>query len=157
MKNPVKKISPALFALTLICFCLPFITISCRQEQITTLNGIELATGKTVKPPSLFGEQTKEQKIPAEPLAILALFSGIIGLGTSFIKAKKSAIAPAGAGTAGFILLLMLKSKIDDEIVKQGQGLFLVSYGFGFWMAFLFFVSSALINIYSLVQDKDDY
>lgn len=156
MKNPVKKISPPLFALTLICFCLPFITISCRQEQITTLNGIELATGKTVKPPSFFGEKTKEQKIPPEPFAALAFFSGIVGLGTSFIKAKKSAIAPAGAGTAGFILLLMLKSKIDDEIVKQGQGLFLVSYGFGFWMAFLFFVSSALINIYRLVQDKDD-
>ena len=156
MKFSGNKISPALFTLVLICFFLPFITFSCRQEPIATLNGIELATGKTIKSPSFVGEQTKEEKIPAEPLATLAFLSGLVGLGTSFIKAKKSAIAPVGSGTAGFILLLMLKSKIDDEIVKQGQGIILVSYGFGFWMAFLFFVSAALINIYSLVQDKDD-
>ncbi|MDF5730410.1 MAG: hypothetical protein PUP92_20905 [Rhizonema sp. PD38] len=50
----------------------------------------------------------------------------------------------------------MLKSKLDDEILKQGQGLLLVSYGLGFWLAFLFFVASALVNIYTLVQDKDE-
>ena len=156
MNFPSKRISPALFTLILICFFLPFITFSCRQEPITTLNGVELATGKTIKSPSVLGQQTKEEKIPPEPLATLALLSGLVGLGTSFIKAKKSAIGAVGSGTTGFILLLMLKSKIDDEIVKQGQGIILVSYGFGFWMAFLFFVSAALINIYSLVQDKDD-
>lgn len=89
MNKVRRKISPALFTLTLICFFLPFITVSCRQEEITTLNGIDLAIGKTVRQPSIFGNQPKEQKIPADPLATIALISGVIGLGTSFIKAKK--------------------------------------------------------------------
>ncbi|MBW4571923.1 MAG: hypothetical protein KME31_29095 [Tolypothrix carrinoi HA7290-LM1] len=151
-----RKISPALFTLTLICFFLPFITVSCRQEEIATLNGIDLAIGKTVRQPSIFGNQSKEEKIPADPLATIALISGVIGLGTSFIKAKKSAIAPAGAGIVGFILLLMLKSKIDSEIVKQGQGLLLVSYGFGFWLAFIFFISATFLNVYSLIDSQKD-
>jgi hypothetical protein len=151
-----RKISPALFTLTLICFFLPFITVSCRQEEITSLNGIDLAIGKTLRQPSIFGKQPKEQKIPADPLATIALISGVIGLGTSFIKAKKSAIAPASAGIVGFILLLMLKSKIDSEIVKQGQGLLLVSYGFGFWLAFLFFISATFLNVYSLLDSQKD-
>lgn len=151
-----RKISPALFTLTLICFFLPFITVSCRQEEIATLNGIDLAIGKTVRQPSIFGNQSKEEKIPADPLATIALISGVIGLGTSFLKAKKSAIAPAGAGIVGFILLLMLKSKIDSEIVKQGQGLLLVSYGFGFWLAFIFFISATFLNVYSLIDSQKD-
>ncbi|MGI2908212.1 hypothetical protein [Tolypothrix sp. VBCCA 56010] len=151
-----RKISPALFTLTLICFFLPFITVSCRQEEIATLNGIDLAIGKTVRQPSIFGNQSKEEKIPADPLATIALISGVIGLGTSFIKAKKSAFAPAGAGIVGFILLLMLKSKIDSEIVKQGQGLLLVSYGFGFWLAFIFFISATFLNVYSLIDSQKD-
>lgn len=155
MKNPAKKISPALFGISLICFFLPFITISCQQQPIANLTGVQLATGTDIKQPRFFGKETKEQKIPADPLALMALVSGVVGLGTSFIKAKRSAIAPAGAGAAGFILLLMLKSKIDNEIVKQGQGLILVSYGLGFWLVFLLYVSATVINIYSFVQEKD--
>lgn len=50
----------------------------------------------------------------------------------------------------------MLKSKIDSEIVKQGQGLLLVSYGFGFWLAFIFFISATFLNVYSLMDSQKD-
>ncbi|RAM51493.1 MAG: hypothetical protein C6Y22_11280 [Hapalosiphonaceae cyanobacterium JJU2] len=156
MNTSTKKISPALFSLTLICFFLPFITISCRQEPLVTLNGVEVATGKEIQSPSIFGEPVRKEKIPGEPLAALAFLSGAIGLGTSFLKAKKSAVIPAGCGAAGFILLLIVKSKIDNEILKQGQGLILVNYGFGFWLAFFLFICATLINIYIVVQDQDE-
>lgn len=155
MSNASRKISPALFSLGLFCFFLPFITVSCRQEQLITLNGVELASGKEIQQPSLFG-QPKTEKIPGEPLALFAMLSGLVGVGTSFIKAKKSAAIPAGAGAVGFILLLMLKSKIDDVILKQGQGFILVNYGLGFWLAFLIYVSAILVNIYSLLTEKDE-
>jgi len=87
---------------------------------------------------------------------VLALISGFIGLGTSFIKAKKGAIAPAASGATGSILLLIIKSKLDDEIIKQGQGLLLVTYGLGFWLAFFLFVSATVLNVYSVVQEKDE-
>jgi hypothetical protein len=156
MKNPSKKISPALFGLTLICFFMPFVTISCQEQPISSFTGVELARGTSVKSPSFGGNSSKQEQIPPNLFATMALLSGVVGFGTSFLKAKKSAIAPAGAGTAGFILLLMLKSQIDGEIAKQGQGILLASYGLGFWLAFLLFISAALVNIYTLVQQKDD-
>lgn len=155
MKNTARKISPALFGITLICFFLPFTKISCQQQEILNLTGVQLATGTSIKQPSLTGG-SQEQKIPGEPLAMLAIASSVVGFVTSLMKARKSAIAPAGSGAIGFILLLMLKSKIDDSILREGQGLIVVSYGLGFWLAFLLFVSATVINIYSLVPDKTE-
>jgi hypothetical protein len=155
MTHPAKKISPALFGVALICFFMPFVSLSCEQRQITSFTGIELAIGKKIKSPSLFGQPRKEREIPSEPLAAMALLSGVVGLGTSFIKAKKSAVVSAGAGTAGFILLLMVKAKIDDAVVKQGSGIILASYGFGFWLTFLLFLSATVLNLYSLIE-KDN-
>jgi hypothetical protein len=131
MKNTARKISPALFGITLICFFLPFTKISCQQQEILNLTGVQLATGTSIKQPRFTGG-SQEQKIPGEPLAMLAMASTVVGLATSLMKAKKSAIAPAGSGAIGFILLLMLKSKIDDSILREGQGLIVVSYGLGF-------------------------
>ncbi|MEA5566505.1 MULTISPECIES: hypothetical protein [unclassified Anabaena] len=156
MKNTARKISPALFGMTLICFFLPFTKLSCQQQEVMTLTGIQLATGTSIKQPSFGGVGKREQKIPGEPLAMLAIASSIIGFATSFMKANNTAIAPAGSGAIGFILLLMLKSKIDDSIVREGQGLILVSYGLGFWLAFLLFVAATVINIYSLIPDKTE-
>ncbi len=156
MKNSAKKISPALFGITLICFSLPFVTVSCQQQPVITLTGIQLAAGISIKQPSLFANQSKEQKIPSDPFTVLALISGVVGLGTSFIKAKKSAIAPALSGATGSILLLIIKSKLDDEIIKQGQGLLIVTYGLGFWLAFFLFASATVLNVYSVVQEKDE-
>lgn len=155
MKTQSKKLSPALFGLTLICFCMPFVTISCQEQKIMEFNGVQLATGTTIKQPT-FNGPAKEEKIAGNPLAGLAIVAGVVGLGTSFIKAKKAAVAPAGSGAAGSILLLMLKSTLDNEIVKQGQGLLLVNYGFGFWLAFLLFVASTIVNVYSVVQPSND-
>lgn len=155
MTKQTKKLSPALFGLTLMCFCMPFVTVSCQEQKIMELSGVQLATGTTIKQPSFSGPP-KEQKIAGDPLATLAILAGVVGLGTSFIKAKKAAVAPAGSGAAGSILLLMLKSTLDNEIVKQGQGLLLVNYGFGFWLAFLLFVASTVVNVYTIAQPGND-
>jgi hypothetical protein len=156
MNNAVKKISPALFSLGLFCFFLPFTTVSCQEQQLATLNGIELAGGKEVRTPSILGSPSKSQKIPGEPLAALAILSGLLGLGSSFIRIKRSGIIPAGSAAAGFILLLMLKSKIDDAVAREGAGLILVSYGLGFWLAFIIYVSAMLVNIYGLILEKNE-
>jgi hypothetical protein len=156
MNNVIKKISPALFSLGLFCFFLPFTTISCQQQQLATLNGVELAGGKEVKTPSILGSPSKTEKIPGEPLAALAILSGLVGLGGSFVRIKRSAIIPAGSAAAGFILLLMLKSKIDDAVVKEGAGLIVVSYGLGFWLTFMIYVSAMLVNIYSLIIEQNE-
>lgn len=36
-----KKISASLFALILVCFFLPFVTVSCENQPVLQLSGIE--------------------------------------------------------------------------------------------------------------------
>jgi hypothetical protein len=156
MKTTAKKISPALFGLTLLCFFLPFVKLSCQRQELVSLTGTQLATGKSIEKTRFSRGNNRQEEIPPEPLAIIALLSSVVGLGTSLIKSKKTAIAPASAGTIGFIVLLMLKYKIDDAILKQGQGFILVSYGLGFWLAILLFASATALSIYSLLPDEVD-
>jgi hypothetical protein len=160
MSNARKTISPALFGLGLFCFFLPFLTVSCQQQEVVTFNGIELAGGKEIKTPNVFGQNSQTEKTDGDPLAALAILSGLVGLGGSFIRVKKSAVIPAGAGAAGFILLLMLQLRINDAISKASaaQGLIGITYtyGLGYWLAFILYLSAMLLNIYGLISEKDE-
>jgi len=155
MDSPTKKISPALFGVILVSFFLPFVNISCQSQKLMTLTGVQLATGTTIEQPSLFGRETKKQEIPAEPMAIFSLIAAVVGLGTSFLKTKNSAVAPAASGGIGLVLTLIMKSKIDDAVLKNGQGIIQVDYEIGFWLVFLLFLSAAILNAYNLYQEKD--
>jgi hypothetical protein len=162
MSNARKTISPALFGLGLFCFFLPFLTVSCQQQEVVTFNGIELAGGKEIKTPAVFGQNSQTEKTDGDPLTALAILSGLVGLGGSFLKFKKSAAVPAGAGAAGFILLLMLQLRINDAITKESaaQGLGLIgithTFGLGYWLAFILYLSAMLVNVYGLISEKDE-
>jgi len=152
MRNGAKKLSPSIFGIALICFFLPFIEVSCEGQKIATFIGIQLVTGTRIERPAAFGGGEQVQRVEGEPLAILALFSAIVGLGLSFLKGKKSSIAPAIIGAAGLILLLVLKIKLDSNILKEGQGMLQLKYGIGFWLTFLFFLFAAGLNAFLFSQ-----
>lgn len=143
MKNGFKKFSPAIFGIAIICFFLPFINVTCSGEKVATLTGIQLVTGTTIEQPSMFGEKKQVRKVEGEPLAILAFLSAIVGLGLSFLKSRKSSIAPAIMGIAGLILLLLLKAKLDNDILREGEGMLRLEYEIGFWLTFLLFLFAA--------------
>ncbi len=152
MENGTKKFSLAIFGIVLVCFFLPFITVSCQGQKITTLTGIQLVTGTTIEQPSMFGKK-QVQKVSGEPLAALVFLCAAFGLGSSFIKGKKSAIAPAAAGGIGLISLLMLKLKLDNEILREGKGMLELEYGVGFWVVLILFLIAIVLNVY-LMQGK---
>jgi hypothetical protein len=156
MQTPIKRVSPAIFGLILICFFLPFLTVSCQSQKFVslTLTGVQLATGTTIEQPRFLEGQKSEEKIPAEPLAFFLIVTTCVGLGTSFIKSNKSAIIPAGTGAAGTVLLLLLKSKIDNEVLKSGRGLLQVEYGIGFWISFFLFLAAAILNGFIFSQTR---
>ena len=81
----------------------------------------------------------------------------IIGLALSFIKNRKSAILPAVSGGIGTITLLMLKSKIDNDVLREGGGMILVQveYTFGFYAILILMVAAVGLNIY-VFFGKDD-
>ena len=154
--SQVKRFSPAIFGVVLICFFLPFISVSCGAQKVVTLSGVQLVTGTTIEQPDLFGEGQQAETMDGEPLAILAFLSAVAGLGLSFLKGRKVAIAPAVSGAAGSVLLLLLKSRIDNEVLSQGGGMIQVEYEIGFWLTILVFLSAAGLNGFLLLQSKEE-
>jgi hypothetical protein len=56
MQENERMIRPALGAIVLICFFMPFLKISCGGQPIASITGLDLALGKTIEPPNFFGD-----------------------------------------------------------------------------------------------------
>lgn len=160
-----KKISASMFALILICFFLPFISVSCQGSNVLTMSGLQMATGvEMAAPSSSFGgypgmsglsSQAQTQKIPGTPAAGLAFCAAGAGLAATLLlkNRKQKHLVPAITSGVGFLLLLWIKSSTDDSILKQGSGMVQVNYGTGFWLAFLLFLGAAGLNGYQYMEE----
>jgi hypothetical protein len=131
-----KKLSPALFGFALFCFLLPFATVSCNQQKVASFTGFQLVLGTTVPQPQMFGP-SKMQRVDGEPLAILAFLSCLVALGLGFAKSRNTEIGAAVLAGIGVVCLLMLKSKLQDEVLRQSSDILQVNYESGYWLAVL--------------------
>lgn len=153
MESNVKRASPAIFVLALICFFLPFVTFSCQGQKVLSLSGIQLVTGSSVQQPQMFGPP-KSQNMDPEPVAIFAFLCGVLGLALSFLKGRAGTIAPAAAGGLGAILLLAMRSFIEGDVLKQGAGVIQANYEAGLYVVVTLFLAAVALNIFVLVQSK---
>lgn len=140
------------FALIMLLFLMPFISVSCNQQPIITLSGLDLASGKSIEIKEPFTGKIKKVENHPEPLAIIAFAASAIGLVFTLAKGRASTIFSVGCGATGFLALLLLKVKVDADVLKQGQGVFSADYRFGFWVALLFFASILATNGYLLFK-----
>ena len=155
MKKSVKNISPAIFGIIVICFFLPFINVSCSDQKLMSFTAFQMVTGTTIQQPSMFGENTERQEVDPEPLAIAIFACVIAGLLLSFIKNRKTAILPLICAIVGIATLLMLKSKIDNDVLNEGGGILQIDYVFGFWSILLLLIIAVLLNGY-VFSGKDE-
>jgi hypothetical protein len=121
---------------------------------VARLNGLNLVVGTTINTPSPLGGPPKINRIPGEPFATGAFLCATIGVATSFLKPKKSALIPAVSGGLGVLFLLFLKSKLEDDILRQGTGMLIIDFQSGYWFAFLLFIGATAINAYTNVQHR---
>jgi hypothetical protein len=160
-----KKISASMFALILICFFLPFVSISCQGKDIMNMSGLQMATGFEMQSPAAgLGtypgmsslSKTPAQKIPSTLSAGLAFCCAAVGLATTLLLKNRQQryLIPAISGGLGFLLLLWLKAGTDDSVLKQGSGMIQVNYGPGFWLAFLLFLGATGLNGYQYMEEK---
>jgi hypothetical protein len=143
MQESLKKFSPAVFGIIIICFMLPWVNLSCQGQNAATFSGLQLVTGTTV--------QQQNQEVKSEPLAVAVLVLTILGLALSFLKDKKSPIIPGIIGVAAFILLLLLKSKIDTDASNHSIQ---VQYAIGFWLVLILFIGAIALNGYLYFYSK---
>jgi len=155
METPLRKISSAAFGLVLVCFFLPWMSFTCQGHEIATLSGVQLITGTSIQQPGRFG-YTEERETDSEMLAVVALVLIVVGLVLSVFNKPKFEILPAISGLAALISLLMLKAKIDDQIISEGTGMLRVRYEAGYWMVLAGLVAAMLLNsnLFSLAQKR---
>lgn len=140
MKN--KKISPSIFLLVFICLFLPFAEISCNGNLVGSVTTMNLVTGT----------QLDGKDVSSEPIAILLLLIVIGGIVVGFIKNRKHLLGLIFS-IAGFILNLLLRSGITNKVMEQGKGIFDISYGIGFYLPLLLFISAIGVNAYALKEE----
>lgn len=149
-----KKFSHVLYVLIIFCFLLPFYNLSCSGQKVMSLTGFQIATGTEYAQPNMFGGVGKTTKIDPEPLAIFALLIAVIGLIIGSIKVKSMGLISGILSISGAVFLFLLKNKLDSNVIAQGQGMIKIEYEFGYWLALLLFIASAVIQGFVYNQEK---
>lgn len=105
-----------------------------------------MVTGTSVDQPQMFGPP-KAQKVEAEPLSVLAFCCGLVGLGISLVKSQKTAIFLVVLAGMGAVAVLLLKSKLDGQILKQAGGVIHAEYEVGFWLVLVSYLAGVALNV----------
>lgn len=129
----MKNISPIGFAVALLCFFMPFTTVSCQGHQLWTVSGLQLANGTQVSEPG--SDPPKMRDIPSDPYVLAVLICSLVGLVVSFLPGSASRFGTLGIALIGIALLVIFKVRTDADILKEGKGLLQVQYELGYFGA----------------------
>jgi hypothetical protein len=151
-----QALSPTVFGLVLVCFFLPFVDVSCQRTKVAELTGIRLVTGSTVERPRASGQGAPEKvERGAEPLASFAFLACLAGIGLNFLGGRKRHLFLAGLGLAGVILLILLKIKLEHDVLHEAEGLFRLDFRAGYWLALAGFCGAGGLNLLLFFQGGD--
>lgn len=130
------KISPALFGIIILCFVLPFVSVSCGGTEIFRLSGMDF----------LKGMSDQGQSMDPNPLAIIALIAAIIGICIGFSGKKAANMGSAALGLIGFVSGIALKVTFDSRVAEEGAQ---TSWQIGYFLMLILFGVAAVYNIVS--------
>jgi hypothetical protein len=116
------------------------------------LTGQQMVTGTTMTQPQPFGPPQK-QKLDGDPFAAVAALCSIAGIVLS-LMGRQMAVGAAASGSIGVLSLIFMRSRLDAQIQRQGQGLASITYETGFTLVTLLLIAGAIWNFYLVVQGK---
>ena len=172
MDHKARFATPAGFGIALICFVLPFATLSCQGREVATLSGLDLAFGSTLDASALpmnpsgaaeFEQKSKEeqeaamlkvmgsaqaQAIGSNLWAIAAAVAAAAGLGAAVLGGRTAGAVPAAIAGLGALLLLLAKSRVEGQVAGPTMGMGQVSWNAGFWLCLAAFAATAAFNAY---------
>jgi len=157
-KAHARKFSPALFGLAMLCFFFPFTHISCQGDRVATFSGVQLVVGTRIPMADIemLGQApgAAQQRVGRELWAILAFLSAGAGLAGLALKDQRRYLGGGIAGAVGVLALLLLKLRIDDAVLSEGEGMLRAEYGGGYYLAMLVFACAAALHGYLLWDAK---
>jgi hypothetical protein len=142
------------FGSAILLFLLPFVTVSCGNMVNVPLTGMNLAVGTSLEMKEPFSGKIKKEKVEMEPLATLALIAAVIGAIFGFVNAMPARILNLLSGIAGIFFLLLLKAKLDKEVLKESSGMVVLHYEAVFWIVMLLFLLAAVVSIYAVISSN---
>lgn len=149
-------VSRSMIIALIICFFLPFITVSCGDIASASLSGIKMVTGGPVIFNTPQGPQVGPEPVSPNIHMIGAFVLALASLGVTFLKisTRMKSIALSVTSGIGTILFLTFKSTTDSEaaLILKPQGI-LLRYEFWFWLAWALFVAIAVVNLVTLYKE----
>lgn len=147
------SIRMAPFVVGILCFVLPFLHISCDGNKVMQLTGVQLVTGFDMKNPMT--EETSHN--PSERLAVIALVALAVGAAFCVHAGRARAIVAAFSGGAALLALLLLKSRMDAQILKEASGMPIsLDYLLGFWAVCLSSLAGTILSIMRVKHEAID-
>jgi len=141
---PRRQISLAAFAVAAVGFFLPFVTLSCAGRPVVTATGIQLMTGQVNTTPP--GEPLGARAVPDVDLSLLVLAAFACTVLGMFASRWGRRPVPACAGGIGAGALLLFSSALSAHVRQQGNGMFTLEYGHGFYLALFGLIAAVVAN-----------
>lgn len=138
------------FAVIIICFLLPFVTVKCDKYEIAKLNGIDLVTGYEV------GVDTDQpQKFDPNIFILGSLIMAVAGLVMAFLKFRGNKIASLVVSFLGLASLVYFYFNIRQDIPSDGTIVIIISMGIGYYLTTIGFLLNSLYFGYQLSLKKE--
>ena len=124
----------------LVLFLMPFTRRSDIMGTSMTISGIESALG--LKSSVQISYKIKDHQVAfgitkAELGATIAAIAALLALVLTFYKGYMGRILSCLSSIACAVSLLIMKFKMDQNIIKNSDGLITIQWLWGFWLAFL--------------------
>jgi len=146
MAGMVRIVSAILFLAVCATVLLPWVGISIFGTGLLEISQLQLITGIVYKT-KMFGREYSQKITDPMVLAALPLLIAFIGAVLSAPKGKKARIARGIVGIIGFLSVLLIGLIMNITVSREGYGLVGVNFRIGFWLALLFFLGSAGLNL----------
>jgi len=155
----MKRLSGLVHILCVLCFLLPFVQVSCNNQKLATLTGVELASGRYNIQGSTdlnFGQSTsapQTQSGSIEWTVLIALVCALAAGVFAFLGNRGASLISILLGAVGTVSLLYFRSKSPDT--SQSMGLITVSYEFGYYLALLLLIAgTAAVFFFEFIAGK---
>jgi len=112
--SPGRLLSTSAALLVLVCFFLPWVTVSCSEQELATLSGFDLATGTEIDLGVGSEEVDPDLLIFVVPLAALVVLGLVILSAVEVLPSSPNWVLPTSQVAAASMGLLVLAYKWLD-------------------------------------------
>lgn len=153
MNRSISKLSPAAFAVVLICFLLPWVGFSCQPDRTSTLTGLQLIKGKTVEI-QLPAQQKSQFTVVSQVWSLLTLVLSIIGVGLGLLATSRLLLMTFLLSITVLVSHLLTALDISTQTMVESLFGIQVRFLYGFWVALVVLVTLVFLNGYSLFAHR---